>query len=654
MKKIYYLFLVFLLHFSVGINAQSLKYYSKAAATDFTDVNSWGLVPDGSGASPASISNADTFVVANSSALNINTASASVKQLTITLGSLAINSNTLTVSNVAGNNSSLLINGGTLNVSASGTIILNGNFLMSSGGLTQTGGQITVDANDNNTAASSTLSGVHLFSLSGTINCTAGNITIVDPPLNTIAVQTTRSIVISTTASNNAFGGTHSFTLGDGVSTTSGNTDGFTVETYASGAVPIQNLICNGGAALGRYGTTSFNSSTAWGTHLKGTLTVNAGSEFRVNPNSTSANQWVVGSIVNNGIITTGRTSGQPVLTFGTNATLGLVPTVASSISGSGVFRNLVTSPTASFGSMTFNNVAGINFASPTLTFPVGGTGNVSGTLTFTNGRISLSGQTFVMGITGNAGTTTYTAGGFLSGSTFSRNWATAGTGTAIAAATDPTTATSRYPFVTAAGVARSAWVERAASGGTGTIAIQYNESTGITPVAVADGAYNITYRSNDSWVVSGTSASNCELAIVAPGVYTAPDAGTRILLASSVIGTYQGGTITPGGQRLLTPALLANTYYLGMNLPACSGIPLAGTTTISATTVCSGATINLNTTGGSTELGITYQWQSSPTGANTFTDISGATTKAYTATVTANTDYQCVVTLVYQLLLLL
>jgi hypothetical protein len=644
MKKIYYL-LVFLLFFSVGISAQSVKYYSKAAATDFTDVNSWGIVADGTGVSPASITNADTFVVANNSALNLNTANASVKQLTITLGSLTIGSNTLTVSNATGNNSSLLINGGTLNVSATGTIILNGNFLMSSGGLTQTGGQITVDANDNNTAASSTLSGVHLFSLSGTINCTAGNITIVDPPLNTLAIQTTRSLVISSTASNTAFGGTHSFTLGDGISTTPGNTDGFTVETYASGAVPLQNLICNGGNAAGRYGTTSFNSSTLWGTHLKGTLTVNAGSEFRVNPNSTSANQWVVGSIINNGIVTTGRTTGQPVLTFGTNSTLGFVPTVASSISGSGVFRNLVTTPTASFGSMTFNNVAGINFSSPTLTFPAGGTGNVSGTLAFTAGRISLAGQTFVMGTTGAAGTTTYTAGGFVSGSTFSRNWATGGTGSAITAATDPTSVTSRYPFVTSTNIARSAWIERAAAGGTGTIAIQYNEVSGITPVTVTDGSYNITYRSNDSWVVSGTSASSCELAIVAPGVYSAPDAGTRILLASAVSGTYQGGTITPGGQRVLTPALLANTYYLGMNLPACTGTPIAGTSTISSTTVCNGSTTNLNTTGGSTELGITYQWQSSPAGANTFTDISGASTKAYTATVTANTDFKCVVT---------
>src|SRR5690606_22617604 len=40
-----------------------------------------------------------------------------------------------------------------------------------------------------------------------------------------------------------------------------------------------------------------------------------------------------------------------------------------------------------------------------------------------------------------------------------------------------------------------------------------------------------------------------------------------------------------------------------------------------------------------------TYQWQSSPQGANTFTNISGATNMSYTTNQTVATDYRCVVT---------
>src|SRR5690606_4463036 len=39
------------------------------------------------------------------------------------------------------------------------------------------------------------------------------------------------------------------------------------------------------------------------------------------------------------------------------------------------------------------------------------------------------------------------------------------------------------------------------------------------------------------------------------------------------------------------------------------------------------------------------YQWQSSPQGAGTFTDIPGATSSSYNASQTAATDYRCIVT---------
>jgi hypothetical protein len=77
----------------------------------------------------------------------------------------------------------------------------------------------------------------------------------------------------------------------------------------------------------------------------------------------------------------------------------------------------------------------------------------------------------------------------------------------------------------------------------------------------------------------------------------------------------------------------------------SCSGTPVGGTAQASTSLLCSAGNVSLTLSGASTSPGITYQWQSSPAGANTFTDISGATGTAYTAAVSASTDYRCVVT---------
>ena len=75
-----------------------------------------------------------------------------------------------------------------------------------------------------------------------------------------------------------------------------------------------------------------------------------------------------------------------------------------------------------------------------------------------------------------------------------------------------------------------------------------------------------------------------------------------------------------------------------------CTGTPTAGTITASVSTGCGSYTSVLTLTGATSSGSITYQWQSSTDGI-TWTNITGATTTTYTATVTANTYYRCVVT---------
>ncbi len=77
-----------------------------------------------------------------------------------------------------------------------------------------------------------------------------------------------------------------------------------------------------------------------------------------------------------------------------------------------------------------------------------------------------------------------------------------------------------------------------------------------------------------------------------------------------------------------------------------CSGTPTPGNTESSETTVESGGTTVLTLENSTSGSGVTYQWQSSTTSAVAgFSNVSGETSSAYTATVNEKTWYRCVVT---------
>ncbi|WP_201982906.1 fibronectin type III domain-containing protein [Hymenobacter rubidus] len=77
-----------------------------------------------------------------------------------------------------------------------------------------------------------------------------------------------------------------------------------------------------------------------------------------------------------------------------------------------------------------------------------------------------------------------------------------------------------------------------------------------------------------------------------------------------------------------------------------CTGTPTGGTTVASVTSVCASTGFTLSLTGGSSDAGITYQWQSSTDNGVTWTDISGATASTYTvAGQAATTQYRARIT---------
>lgn len=79
---------------------------------------------------------------------------------------------------------------------------------------------------------------------------------------------------------------------------------------------------------------------------------------------------------------------------------------------------------------------------------------------------------------------------------------------------------------------------------------------------------------------------------------------------------------------------------------PPCAGTPTAGNATASNDTLCVSGDVFLSLTGYSIAQGLNINWQSSPAGANNFTDILGATMDTFTAAgISAATDYRARVT---------
>ena len=289
MKKIY-IFLFVLLSIGTSAFAQ-VTYYSKVAATDFNNLNTWGTVADGTGTNPASITNADNYIVANAAVLSLS-ANASVRQLTITSGTLSISANSLIVSAATGNNIILSIaSGARLNV-LGGSLTVNGQFAMSSGAkFAQSGGIISVDGNAAGVVANSVAGNiVSLFSVVATdLQLTGGTFIIVDPSYTTsYALNANCAVATNCTAS-------HTFQFGDGISTDAGGTNGFYSYLFpGTSYLILGNVTANGGLGTNRFVNTQSNHG------ILGNLIVNTNSEYRV-----ASTNYLTGNLVNNGTLST-------------------------------------------------------------------------------------------------------------------------------------------------------------------------------------------------------------------------------------------------------------------------------------------------------------------------------------------------------------
>lgn len=328
---------------------------------------------------------------------------------------------------------------------------------------------------------------------------------------------------------------------------------GHTVTINATG-LAINNLTINNTGVL-EYGSTPSSFS------VNGNLTVNAGGTFNVFQGTTGKTLTVAGNITNDGTIDISvgtTTAGNLTLNGNTVQTIG-----GSGSFNTSVIRNLTCSNT--------------NTSTPNIIWNVNNV-KISYNLNLTGARIETNGNKITFGNNAAGNTLTAPIGtGFLPGAKFSRWWTTTATGTSVTAGTDPTNATSRYPFLDASGLNRAIYISRTGSttgNVAGELAVVYNDAiTMTTGLNIVDGAYTITDRYNGNWVVSteATSYSHAgahTVVLLGQNAYFASNGNSRVMNASSVAGTHQNGTTTPGAQRtgLTTAQLTAGALYMGIN----------------------------------------------------------------------------------------
>lgn len=427
--------------FYMGSTSANLgTLYTATASGNWGDNGTWDI-----GTPPGS---SDLAVINSGVTVTVAGATTPYQALTLTVnGTLNANANTLSLGGFS--TTGLTINsGGTVNVGGgsidlgptgggnrrltvngtlgitSGTLTVNGNVTIASGAtFNQSGGDLRIDGNADNVAGNSVVGGTHLFSTSSTtpsptINCTAGTITIVDPPINT-STSTNAMNLGKDSGNPNWFSGTHTVVIGDGASTTTGESaTGFVLDCWPNtGRVRLNNVTVNSGNATGRFARNT--TSTLNGTYIYGTLTINANSEFRWIAAATGDNT-MGGNVVNNGTLTIATST----VSFGRptdDTTLAVFG--AQTISGTGTFRNATSSPTANTTGFTVNNPNGVTFntsltvssaitvsSGVTMTIPAGRT------ITVTSGGVTNSGAVVIKSASSSSYGQLMTAGSVTGG----------------------------------------------------------------------------------------------------------------------------------------------------------------------------------------------------------------------------------------------
>ena len=394
---------------SLGVNFTSLGYFAVAAdvpsnfsgAVDnnWSNAGNWSagvptsgqraVIPttktvnlDGGGTYAAAALDIVGTVLGNSPA----TLSVGGNVTLTTSGALNMSDGTLNIGNTCGDSKQLSVNTGcTLTMSGAGTIKLGGNARILTGSTFNMSGTsvFKIDPNGGSAATSPTSSFGAFEMATGTGTVNGGTIKIIDIPY---VSPFSATFQYTGTAFMNWAG--NKVIMGD-----ISNTEG--CQNTATGTAGME-FRCNANLLFGDVdidaGNTSANyaaiTSQAAPVYIGGKLTIKSGSELKTY--NSGATLSVAGDLQNDGKLTQQGTGALRLETL--SAGVAAASTNAQTISGSGTFANLTTSPTAGLANLVVNNS---NAAGVTLntTIPL----SISGTLTLTSGKVNLGVNNFTL-----------------------------------------------------------------------------------------------------------------------------------------------------------------------------------------------------------------------------------------------------------------
>ncbi len=551
---------------------------------------------------------------ANAGNLTVTGGSASGISNTST-GALVVAGGTVTLGPSGGGNR-LLSNAGTLTVS-SGTLTINGQLSVSNT-FNQSGGTIIVDGNAAGVVANSVASSAGSYSYSGSIvylgtnllNLTGGTLIVVDPHAGS---STTYDMALAYSGSSVTLGTGHTVQFGDGLSTDAGgHTNGF------------YNYLWVGSGYLS-YGNLAINIEPGTNRFYKSTSTIGVLGNLNIikGEHQLASTTHVAGNIVNNGVLTATSTLGLATWSNAT-ATASANPQI---ISGSGVFRNLATSPTANLTSLTVNNS---NATGVILNVPL----SVSGTLTMTSGVINTTNTNLL-----TLGTAT--AAGTLSGTPSVTNMIkgpfqrTIASGNAANNYISFPVGKSTYAPIAIAPVTTAVSVVKAEA---------FDSNTGTLNPSIVNMTTSKRWEAPIvSGTVTGVNVRLFDLGILASSIpVQAASAAGEYTNSFGSVATAAAGVSTESNTPLAFAGYTGFLSYADSNV--CSGTPTPGNTVASSTVICLGANVNLSLQNSTNGTGVTYQWKSSVDGS-LYTTIVGANQPTLTVSPTQATYYMCEVT---------
>jgi len=281
----------------------------------------------------------------------------------------------------------------------------------------------------------------------------------------------------------------------------------------------------------------------------------------------------VAGNITNNGRIDLSDGS-----SFSPEGVLYLNGTTVQTVSGLGTFggTSITTDNTnngAVINQLLINNS---NTASPNI---IWGFNNIKirSSITFTSARVALGTNKMTIGNYSTATTSISNGSGFVTG-TVGRWYDANNTYAAIPPSSDFYNSNIVFPFVSATGKSRAAFITRpndnSFSGVSGELSVSYFDATGVTPgFSVVDGTYTVTNIFDGAWIIAKDATysfpiGNHTIAFSIQDAYLIKNGNSRIIKdGDTAIGTHQSGTITPFASRIgLSETDLNNVFQVGYN----------------------------------------------------------------------------------------